>query len=219
MEKPNELAWVAEKEGIDVMEAIKSANKGYPRNQIPIPGPVSGYCLGKDPYMLELSFKEIAEERGFNSVWYYGRLANDWMVERVLKGIYGKRVLVAGLAFKKDIDDFRYSFGIALARKLIEKGYKVLVHDPYLGFNYYTSLPKDLQNKVNCVKELTADIFNSVDTIIFATNHAAYYNIDLKSIDKKINKKIRIIDLWNIFYSQKGYLANIDYRGLGVTKI
>jgi len=69
----NELAFLAEENEIDVLEAIECANKGYERNQIPIPGPVSGYCLGKDPYILEGAFEKVVKKRGFNSLWYYGR--------------------------------------------------------------------------------------------------------------------------------------------------
>ena len=208
----NELAYLAEKNGIDVLEAIERANKGYKRNQIPIPGPVSGYCLGKDPYLLELGFESVEKERGFNSVWYYGRRANDWMLEKVANEVKGKKVLIAGLTFKGDIDDFRYSFGIYLAEELVKRGYEVFVHDPFMGKNYYTTLPDNLDVKIckdvlSCARE--------VDTLIFATNHSEYYDIDLNKMKENMSKELRIIDLWNIFYGARK-LNKIEYLGFGV---
>ena len=209
----NELAYLAEMNGIDVMEAIQRANKGYKRNQIPIPGPVSGYCLGKDPYLLELGFEEIEKTRGFNSVWYYGRRANDWMIEKVASEVKGKRVLIAGMSFKRDIDDFRYSFGIYLAEELVKRGYEVVVHDPFMGQNYYTTLPDGLE--VDACDEILPCI-GDADTVIFATNHTVYYDLDLKSIEIPSGKRVRILDLWNIFYGKLGDVEKFEYLGFGV---
>jgi len=194
----NDLAFLAEENGIEVSEAIKYANKGYERNQIPIPGPVSGYCLGKDPYILEGAFEKIARKRGFNSVWYYGRKANDWLIDKVVEEIDGKKVLIAGLSFKADIDDFRYSHGIEIARILVDKGYLVSVCDPFLDKNYYTKLPGDLEEKVRKFNSLENAIKN-IDTIIFTTPHSEYLNLDLKNLVKSRKSPVRIIDLWNIF--------------------
>ncbi len=209
----NELAYLAERNGIDVMEAIQSANRGYKRNQIPIPGPVSGYCLGKDPYLLELGFESVEKERGFNSVWYYGRRANDWMLEKVANEVRGKKILIAGLTFKGDIDDFRYSFGIYLAEELVKRGYEVFVHDPFMGKNYYTTLPDNLDVKIckdvlSCARE--------VDTLIFATNHSQYYELNIHLLDSSLEKELLILDLWNIFYKKDVGLKRIEYLGFGV---
>jgi len=144
----NDLAFLAEENGVDVIDAISSANDGYKRNQIPIPGPVSGYCLGKDPYILENAFKEISQKREFNSVWFYGRKANDWLIEKIIENVDGKAVLVAGLTFKADIDDFRYSHGIELVKRLLENGKKVYVHDPYLNKNIYTVISKKMLKRL-----------------------------------------------------------------------
>jgi len=210
----NELAFLAEENGIDSLEAIESANKGYKRNEIPRPGPVSGYCLGKDPYLLELAFEKIAKKRGFNSVWYYGRRASDWLVEKIIGDINGKKVLIAGLSFKENIDDYRYSHGIDLVRILVSKNYEVIVCDPYLNDNFYSMLPNDIKNKVKSYNELKDALKNKVDTIIFATRHKEYQDINLKKIlgDKK-QKNVKVIDLWNIL--RKTSDKNIEYFAFG----
>jgi len=142
----NELAFLAEDKGIDVIESIKSANMGYDRNEIPLPGPVSGYCLGKDPYLLELAFEEIVKKRGFNSLWYYGRRANDWLIDKIVGEVKGNSILIAGLSFKEDIDDFRHSHSIDIIRKLVDLDYKVYACDPFLGNSNYTKLPLVTRN-------------------------------------------------------------------------
>jgi len=204
----NELALLAEKHDIDVMEAINKANEGYKRNDIPIPGPVSGYCLGKDPYILELAFREIAEKRGFNSVWYYGRLANDWLVEKLVNEVQGENVLILGLSFKADVDDFRYSHSIGIIRKLLEKGYKVYVHDPFFGINNYTSLDPEIRREVKPIRSLL-EIPKEIDTIIISTPHKEYREIDPSIIPKHV----LIVDLWNIWRWCKG---RNPYRSLGL---
>ena len=209
----NELAYLAEVNSIDVVEAINKANHGYGRNQIASPGPVSGYWLGKDPYLLEFAFERIAKERGFNSIWYYGRRANDWLCEKIIQEVEGKRVLIAGLAFKENIDDFRYSHGIEIARILVGKGYSVSVCDPYLDKNHYTRLPENVAGKVTKCDSLESAIGHA-DTVIFAVRHREYLNLDLEELLKTKKGHIKVIDLWNMF-GNKLDGESIIYKGFG----
>jgi len=197
----NELAFLAEDKNIDPLEVISSANKGYKRNEIPTPGPVSGYCLGKDPYLLELGFKNIAEKRGFGSVWFTGRRANDWLNEKIVDEVKGKNILIAGLSFKENIDDYRYSHAIDITRILVKKGCSVSVTDPFLDNNYYTRLPEDLKGKVKGYKDIKKALKQKNDTVIFTTRHDEYKKSEIKKIVNKHreNKDIKIMDLWNMF--------------------
>jgi len=213
----NELAFLAEENGIDVIEAIESANAGYERNEIPHPGPVSGYCLGKDPYLLELAFEKTAKKRGFNSLWFYGRQANDWLNNKIIDEVEGKNILIAGLSFKENIDDYRYSHGVELARTLISKGYNVTVSDPFLNKNYYTKLPRDLADKIEGFTSIEEALTSDIDTVVFTTRHREYKELDLEKLLK--NKKIsdvKIIDLWNMFTKKNSKNINIKRLGDGV---
>jgi nucleotide sugar dehydrogenase len=210
----NDLAYLAEKNHVNVIEAINNANRGYKRNAIPIPGPVSGYCLGKDPYILELAFNPISKKRGFQSVWFYGRQANDWLIEKVITEIKGNRILIMGLSFKEDIDDYRYSHAIEILKILIRKGLIVSVIDPYLNKNSYSSLPIELISKINTHSTtLTKEILNNVDTVIIATRHKDFNEINKKIFDEFSGK---IIDLWN-FYEDFKHLKNYFALGDGLT--
>ena len=208
----NEVAFLSDANNINVMDILRAANKGYKRNEIPFPGPVSGYCLGKDPYLLEMAFEKVIV-RGFNSVWFYARRANDWMYKKIVKEIKGKKVLVAGITFKQDIDDFRNSHSIEIINLLLDEDYKVTVTDPYLDKTTYTRLPKNIDKNVK--KMDFNDAIKNVDTIIFATAHKQYREIKIDSFIKNTNKKVKIIDLWNIFEKKFEDKENIEYIGLG----
>lgn len=195
----NELAYLAEEYDIDVMEAIKSANLGYKRNEIPIPGPVSGYCLGKDPYLLELSFEKVTQRRGFNSMWYYGRRANDWLFEKVVEDIKGKKVLVAGLSFKENIDDYRFSHGLAIIRGLLNKGCSVLVYDPFFDNNLYTQLPQDISENVVVSHSFEKALLKDIDTLIIATKHNEFKEEGVRKLVEDLPDSVEIVDLWHLY--------------------
>lgn len=213
----NELAFLAEANGIDALESIESANQGYKRNEIPIPGPVSGYCLGKDPYLLELAFADIKDRRGFNSLWYYGRRANDWLIEKVVEDVEGRKVLVAGLTFKDDIDDFRYSHGIEIVKKILKKDFTVFVHDPYLDKNAYTTLPRDIKGKVTQYNSLK-DAIMGADTAIFATCHQEYKEFDWNAVLDEKNVPLTVFDLWGMFRDLREERL-VAYKGFGIGNV
>ncbi len=138
----NDFALVAERYGINAYELIEAANDNYPRNNIPLPSAgVSGYCLTKDPLYLEAAFKEIASKRGFPSVWYWARKANDYAPIHVIdllrrklaslgKNLEGANVLVCGISYKENTEDIRRSHGLEIAAKLQEEGVNVFLWDP-----------------------------------------------------------------------------------------
>lgn len=208
----NEIAFLADVNGISSMEVLRAANKGYERNGIPLPGPVSGYCLGKDPYLLEMAFDKIIV-RGFNSVWFYARRANDWLCQKIVKEVKGKNVLVAGLSFKQDIDDYRNSHSIDIIDLLFIEDFSVIVSDPYLDTSTYTHLPSYLDKVVKKMDFKSAIAI--ADTIIFSTPHSEYKNLDVKDFLKHVKKDAKILDLWNIFEGKLEDCNHITYVGLG----
>jgi len=208
----NEVASLSDVNGINAMEVLRAANKGYERNSIPMPGPVSGYCLGKDPYLLEMAFDKVIT-RGFNSVWFYGRRANDWLCKKIVKEVTGSRVLVAGLSFKQDIDDFRNGHPTDIIELLLSEEFSVMVHDPYLDKHTYTRLSPHIENNVEKIDLI--DGMKKADTIIFATAHKEYLEIDVTKLLKNVKKDVKILDLWNIFEGILENKVDITYVGLG----
>jgi UDP-N-acetyl-D-mannosaminuronic acid dehydrogenase len=208
----NEIAFLSDENGINAMEVLRAANKGYERNGIPLPGPVSGYCLGKDPYLLETAFDKIIV-RGFNSVWFYARRANDWLCKKIVNEAKGENILVAGLSFKQDIDDFRNSHSTEIIELLLDEGFNVTVTDPYLDKTTYTRLPAHIDRNVE--KMRYGDAIMKADTIIISTAHKEYRDFDVEKLIRSTKKGVKIIDPWNVFEGKIGHMKNVEYVGLG----
>ncbi|GBD22538.1 UDP-N-acetyl-D-glucosamine 6-dehydrogenase [bacterium HR29] len=128
----NELAQVADRFGIDVMDVIRAANS-QPYCHLHIPGTgVGGHCIPVYPRFL-------MQGEGPSRLAALGRRVNDEMpayaVERLgatLGGLEGKRIVVLGLAFRPDVAVTAHTNALDLLRELRARGAKVWGHDPLL---------------------------------------------------------------------------------------
>jgi nucleotide sugar dehydrogenase len=192
----NDLAMFCDKLSIDMYEVLKVANTpDYPWNNIPVPGPVSGYCLKKDPVILAKS-----EGDGMGRLWMHSRRSNESLVETVVLRVVRSglaKVLVAGISFKKDVDDFRDSHSLDLIRMLKSKGLEVAGCDPFMERNLYTALPNDLDiEKFESIRE-TGDWLKKA-AVILATPHSSFAtDLELKAL--LANKPSLIIDMWGFW--------------------
>lgn len=226
----NDLATLADTIGVDVLEAISAANANYPRSHIPRPScGVSGYCLTKDPYILEDAFEPVASARGFRSVWYYARMTNDWMpryavhlaleeLAAIGKGTGPSRVLVAGVTFKEDVDDVRYSHGVAIVRSLLAERpeFRIGIYDPFIETGTdapYHGLPPDLCGKVEIFNSF-GDALRSQDAVIFTVPHREFVESHPSEWAGSLALPAVVIDGWNI-YHRKMFPSTIRYRGIG----
>lgn len=196
----NELAMYAGCFDIDVDEVIDSVNESYHRNSIPKPGFVSGYCLGKDPYMFELDFAKNSDDRDFHSIWYYGRKTNDYLAHYVTAKILKhtkKRsetcIAVLGLSYKKDCDDFRMSHAFDIMRLLIHSDIRQFkVYDRNINKNKYAALAKDIEPYViESSSALDQDFLRGVDVIIICNPDQFLLKMG------KANKLMEILSLTN----------------------
>jgi len=228
-----DVALLAEDLKIDGIEAIESANKSYPRNNIPYPSyGVSGYCLTKDPYILEESFENIKSLRGFGSVWFYARKSNDFLPNYVAhllhwltdnRELHGKlHVLVAGMTFKEDVDDVRNSHGLQIVKKINEQfdDVRITIYDPFLKENdeknLYLRIPSPILEYVKINERFEEAIFDQ-DVVIFTVKHRVFCTLRGTKILKLIEgmrKPPIIIDGWNIFPELKT-CEKIIYHGVG----
>ena len=170
----NELAMFAADLDIDVWEAIDAASTkpfGYLRFT---PGPgVGGHCLPIDPSYLSWKVR-----RSLGQPFRFVELANDvnehmpdYVVRRLMLGlnrkgrsINGSRVLLLGLAYKRNTGDAREAPGTVIARSLVSLGAEVLVADPHLSGE---SLPFRMV-------EVTADELAAADAVVLVTDHDAF---------------------------------------------
>ena len=192
----NELKMVFDRMDIDVWEVIKAASsKPFGFNAF-YPGPgLGGHCIPIDPfyltwkarqYGLPTRFIELAGEINTNMPHYVVTKTMEALNEKK-KSLKGSKVLVLGLAYKKDIDDLRESPSIELIELLREKGARVDYNDPYIP-RTHKQRAHDLRMQS---RKLSARMLASYDVVLISTDHSDY---DYKWIVK--NSKL-VIDTRN----------------------
>ena len=180
----NELAILCNKMGINLWEVIDAAKSKPYGFQAFYPGPgLGGHCIPLDPYYL--SWK--AREYGFHtSMIESSMMVNDRMPEycaeraskilnRFQKAINGSKILVLGVAYKQDIDDYRVSPAIRVIEELEKEGSEVLYYDPYV------SEYKENGRVKKGEQSLTKVLIESADLVIITTAHT---NVDYKLVQK-----------------------------------
>jgi len=176
----NELKMIFDRMGIDVWEVIRAASS-KPFGFMPFyPGPgLGGHCIPIDPFYLTWKAKEVDYQTKFIELAgeintfmpYYVREKTVTALNERGKSIKGARVLVLGLAYKKDIDDSRESPSLKIISLFRAKGAKVSYNDPFIpklaGHREYpgmelTSVP------------LTPALLRKSDAVVISTDHTSY---------------------------------------------
>lgn len=170
----NELAILSNKMGINFWEVIDAAKSKPYGFQAFYPGPgLGGHCIPLDPYYL--SWK--AREYGFHtSMIESSMMVNDRMpeycVERASKilnkhkmPINGSKVLVLGVSYKQDIEDYRESPALRVIDELEKEGANVVFYDPHVS--EYSEHGKVRTGEQN----LTIELIESADLVIITTAH------------------------------------------------
>ena len=175
----NELKMVFDRMGIDVWEVIAAAGTKPFGFQAFYPGPgLGGHCIPIDPFYLSWKareygcharFIELAGEINTGMPHYViGKLTEA--LNSKGKAVQGSRVLVLGIAYKKDIDDLRESPALELLELLGGMGAEVLYNDPYLP-----STPRTRRHDLGLKsQELKPKLLRGVDCVLIATDHSAY---------------------------------------------
>lgn len=179
----NEMAMLCDKMGINYWEVVDAASTKPYGFQAFYPGPgLGGHCIPLDPYYL--SWK--AREYGFHtSMIESSMIVNDKMpeycVERAMKilnrqgmALSKSKVLVLGIAYKQDIDDYRESPAIDVIEILNKNGASVEFYDPYIP-EY-----KHRGEKLRGIDKIDGKIISEYDLIIITASHS---NIDYNMIN------------------------------------
>lgn len=201
----NELAILCHRMNINLWEVIEAAKTKPYGFQAFYPGPgLGGHCIPLDPYYL--SWK--AREFGFHtSMIEASMMINDRMPEycvdraanilnRFKKALNGAQVLVLGIAYKQDIDDYRESPALRVIEALKAQGADVTFYDSYIP-EY-----KDKGLTYHSIKELTAEMIKEKDLVIITAAHSnvdyafvqqhAKAIFDTKNACKKVTKRDNI---------------------------
>jgi UDP-N-acetyl-D-glucosamine dehydrogenase len=198
----NELKMLADRMGIDIWEVIEAAST-KPFGFSPFyPGPgMGGHCIPIDPYYLSWKAREydfttrfifLAGEINVHVPYYVVAKIQDALNERG-KSIKGARILILGVAYKRDVDDARESPALAIMDLLQKKGAVILYHDPYIP-----SLPSFRKYSFKLQSSpLTDQLLRRVDAAVVVTDHSIDYRrivklacliIDTRNVTKGMDR-------------------------------
>lgn len=201
----NELAIMCGYLDIDVWEVIGAAAT-KPFGFMPFyPGPgIGGHCIPLDPFYLtwksrlhgyEAKFIELAGEINRTMPEYVIVKIRDILNNRK-KSINGSTVFILGVAYKKDVGDWRESPAIEIISMLLKKGANVCFNDPYVPeINVGTTSM--------CSKKLNKSLLGKSDCTVIITNHSAY---DYKFI---VENSSAVLDTRNATGDLKGTFENV----------
>ena len=198
----NELTMLCQKMGISMWEVIDAAKTKPYGFQAFYPGPgLGGHCIPLDPYYL--SWK--AREYGFHtSMIESSMMINDKMpeycVERASKilnkkkkAMNGSKVLVLGVAYKQDIDDYRESPALRVIEVLKREKAEVDFYDPWISEYRYKG------EKYQGIPEINPEVIASYDLVMITTAHS---NVDYDMIQKNADE----------IFDTKNVMKNIENR-------
>jgi UDP-N-acetyl-D-glucosamine dehydrogenase len=204
----NELKMVFDRMGVDIWEVINAAST-KPFGFHPFyPGPgLGGHCIPIDPFYLTWKarqygmptrFIELAGEINTGMPHYVIQRTMEALNER-RKSLKGAKVLVLGLAYKKDIDDIRESPSIELIELLRRHGAKVDYNDPYIP-RTHKQREHDLRMKS---RKLSPKMLRSYDVVLISTDHSVY------DYDMIVRNSKLVVDTRNATAKIKGNRKNV----------
>lgn len=172
----NEMKIVADKMGIDIHEVIRAAST-KPFGFVPYyPGPgLGGHCIPIDPFYLTWKAREYGVNTRFIELaGEVNRSMPEWVVEKIgsalndrERSIKGSKILVLGIAYKKNVDDMRESPSVEMMELLREKGAVIAYSDSWVPVfpemrDYYFDLES---------VDLNPAVVAEYDLVLIATNH------------------------------------------------
>lgn len=185
----NEMAIICNRMGINVWEVIDAAKTKPYGFQAFYPGPgLGGHCIPLDPFYLTWKAREYD---------YHTRLIEtsgeintgmpEYVVDRAMKvlnknktAMNGAKVLVLGVAYKSDIDDYRESPALNVIDLLVKEGADTSYYDPYIQeYKHKGSVHAGL-------KELTDEVLQEQDIVIICTAHACFDYDRIQKLSKEV---------------------------------
>ncbi|HJQ21208.1 MAG TPA: nucleotide sugar dehydrogenase [Gemmatimonadaceae bacterium] len=189
----NEMAIVCDKLGVNIWEVIDAASTkpfGFMKFT---PGPgIGGHCIPLDPHYLAWKMRTLNYKTRFiDLASEINSQMPSYVVEKVVaalneerKAVNGSRILVLGIAYKRDIDDVRESPALDIIRLLDDLGANVVFHDPYVRSFHHDGMHRD-------GVELTDQELRSADAVVIVTDHAS---VDYQRV---VNRASVVIDTRN----------------------
>ena len=183
----NELAILSNMLDIDIWEVVDAAKTKPFGFQSFRPGPgVGGHCIPIDPKYLSFKTRQIGQPVRFvelaqeinNSMPNYVISRISELMNRKEKLLKNSKILILGVAYKKDIGDTRESPAIDIIESLLEKSAEVSFYDPYVD--------ELIVNKESILKEQDLESISNYDMVIIHTPHTSFSKIDFENIKSLI---------------------------------
>jgi UDP-N-acetyl-D-glucosamine dehydrogenase len=185
----NEMAIICNRMGINVWEVIEAAKTKPYGFQAFYPGPgLGGHCIPLDPFYLTWKAREFD---------YHTRLIEtsgeintgmpEYVVDRAMKvlnrnktAMNGAKVLVLGVAYKSDIDDYRESPALNVIDHLIKQGADTTFYDPYISeYKHKGKIHKGAE-------KLTDDMLKNADIVVICTAHSCFDYDKIQKLSKEV---------------------------------
>ncbi|MDI6527883.1 UDP-N-acetyl-D-glucosamine 6-dehydrogenase [Pseudomonas otitidis] len=175
----NEMKIVADRMGIDIFEVVDAAATKPFGFTAYYPGPgLGGHCIPIDPFYLTWKAREYGLHTRFIELsGEVNRAMPEYVVGKLMDGLNdrgkalkGSRVLVLGIAYKKNVDDMRESPSVEIMELIEAKGAIVAYSDPHVPV-----FPKMREHHFELSSEvLTAENLASFDAVVLATDHTLF---------------------------------------------
>jgi UDP-N-acetyl-D-mannosaminuronic acid dehydrogenase len=198
----NEFGILAEHYRVDAHRILEMVNEGYPRANLPKPGPAGGPCLSKDGYFL---VEELTLPDFVLLAWKLNDTMPAYIVRRLARRLAshglelaGTPVAVLGQTFKRDSDDVRQSPAVRISEILDREGAVVRTHDPFLpGLTLEETLAGS-------------------KAFVLATDHTAYRSLRPKDVADLMAEPRVGIDCWGLLERDRFAEAGIHLATFGV---
>ena len=215
----NEMAIVCDRLGVDVWEVIEAAaTKPFGFMKF-TPGPgIGGHCIPLDPHYLAWKMRSLNYKTRFIDLASEVNTAMpDFVVEKITralnedrKAVNGSKVLVLGVAYKRDIDDMRESPALDVMRLLEERGAEVVYHDPHVP-----TFRED-GHEMSSVP-LTDALLDAMDAVVVITDHR---DVDYQRV---ADRAMLLVDTRNVTAKLKPSRARVvsltSSRAIGSTLV
>lgn len=217
----NEIAGICDDVGVSAKEVIQAGNMGYVRAHMPLPGPVGGPCLEKDPYILAESTS--APDR-LAKLSILGRTINENLpqiamaqIQTIMPSLDVLKIVVVGLAFKgrPETSDLRGTLAVGLISTL-RSHYpeaEIVGFDPAVDEVDVQSLAIGASNSLD-------DAATDADLLIFQNNNERFQKIDFTALSAVMRKGSLIYDLWDQFEPESIICTNqVRYAAFGASAL
>ena len=175
----NELKTVYTEMGIDIWDVIEAAST-KPFGFLPFyPGPgLGGHCIPIDPFYLtwkarefgmETRFIELAGQVNLGMPKYVVERLSEGLNRVAKRGLNGARILIIGVAYKRNVDDLRESPALVIMEQIEARGGYCDFHDPHIPAIPVTRRHASLSGRRS--QRLTAEALRSYDAVVIATDH------------------------------------------------